>query len=214
VSALPLCSLVSRRLIRPPSDDVSVVAGGVLVALGLVALALLPRDGAIVPLLALAVCGAGLGLALPVLSERALAGGGLQRNALVTVGARHLGLVAALALVAPVLSNTLPSAAHRAERQATAIVLDAPVGLTKKVPVALDLGSAFHRARSGELPNLAAPFDAHGAHSDKDLARTRDTLVGTIHRSIAQAFRASFALCAAFALAAAAVGLAGRRRHA
>ncbi len=27
VSALPLCSLVSRRLIRPPSDDVSVVAG-------------------------------------------------------------------------------------------------------------------------------------------------------------------------------------------
>ena len=214
VSALPLCSLVSRRLIRPPSDDVSVVAGGVLVALGLVALALLPRDGAIVPLLALAVCGTGLGLALPVLSERALAGGGLQRNALVTVGARHLGLVAALALVAPVLSNTLPSAAHRAERQATAIVLDAPVGLTKKVPVALDLGSAFHRARSGELPNLAAPFDAHGASSDKDLARTRDTLVGTIHRTIAQAFRTSFALCAAFALAAAAVGLAGRRRHA
>ena len=133
VSALPLCSLVSRRLIRPPSDDVSVLAGerarrtrarGARPACHAAA--------AILPLLALAVCGTGLGLALPVLSERALAGGALQRNALVTVGARHLGLVAALALVAPVLSNTLPSAAHRAERQATAIVLDAPVGLTKR----------------------------------------------------------------------------------
>ena len=211
VSALPLCSLVSRRLIRPPSDDVSVLAGSVLVALGLAALALLPRGGWILPLLALAVCGTGLGLALPVLSERALAGAALQRNALVTVGARHLGLVAALALVAPVLSHTLPSAAHRAERQATAIVLDAPVGLTKKVPVALDLGSAFHRARSGELPNLAAPFNAHGAGSDNDLARTRDELVGTVHRTVAEAFRTSFALCAAFALAAAAVALAARR---
>ena len=109
------------------------------------------------------------------------------------------------------LSHTLPSAAHRAERQATAIVLDAPVGLTKKVPVALDLGSAFHRARSGELPNLAAPFNAHGAGSDKDLARTRDELVGTVHRTVAEAFRTSFALCAAFALAAAAVALAARR---
>jgi MFS family permease len=213
VTALPVCSLVSRRVLRPPDDDVAAVAGGVLLALGLVALALLPRGGAILPLLALAVCGTGLGLSLPVLSGRALAGGDLQRNAIVTVGARHLGLVAALALVAPVLSDTLPSAAHHAERQATAVLLDSPVGLTTKLPVALDLGSAFHRARSGQLPDLAKPFDDHGARTDSTLAHTRDTLIGAVDRTIARAFRTSFLLCAAFALAAALVVLAGRRRR-
>jgi MFS family permease len=212
VSALPVCSLVSRRLLRPPDDDVAVVAGSVLLALGLVALSLLPRGGPVLPLLALAVCGTGLGLALPVLSVRALSGGALERNALVTVGARHLGLVAALALLAPVLARTLPSAAHHAERQATAVLLDAPVGLTTKVPVAFDLGSAFRRARSGQLPNLAQPFNAHGAGSNNDLAHTRDKLIGAVHRTVARASRTSFLLCAAFALAAAGVGLALRRR--
>lgn len=212
VSALPVCSLVSRRVLGPPGDDVAATAGGVLLALGLAALALLPRGGVVLPLLALAVCGTGLGLALPVLSGRALAGGDVQRNALVTVGARHLGLVAALALVAPVLSDTLPSAAQRAEKQATAVLLDAPVGLPKKLSVALDLGSAFHRARSGQLPDLAEPFDARGARSDAAFARTRDRLIGAVDKTVARAFRASFALCAAFALAASAVALAGRRR--
>lgn len=213
VSALPVCSLVARRVLRPPDADVAAVGGGLLLALGLVALALLPRGGVVIPLLALAICGLGLGLALPVLSVRALSGGALQRNALVTVGARHLGLVAALALVAPVLSNTLPAAAHRAERQATAVLLDAPVGLTTKVPVAFDLGSAFHRARSGQLPNLAEPFDAHGAGSDPELARARDRLIATVDRTVARAFRTSFAVCAAFALAAALVAAAGARRR-
>jgi MFS family permease len=213
VSALPVCSLLAPRLVRPPGDDVAVVAGGSLLALGLVALALLPRGGAILPLVALAICGAGLGLALPVLSTRALAGGALERNALVTVGARHLGLVVALAVLAPVLSHTLPPAAHHAEQQATSVLLDSRAALSKKLGVAIDLGSAFHRARSGDLPNLAQPFDAHGAGSDKDLAHTRDTLVGAVHRTVARSFRSSFAICAAFALAAAVVGLAGRRRH-
>jgi MFS family permease len=212
VSALPVCSLAAPYVLRLPRPGLAPVAGGLLLALGLGALALLPRGGTILPLLALAVCGTGLGLALPPLSAQALGGGALARNALITVGARHLGLVAALALVAPVLSDTLPSAAHRAEQQATAVLLDAPVGLTTKVPVAFDLGSAFHRARSGQLPNLAKPFDDHGADSDVDLARTRDKLIGTVNRTVARAFRTSFALCALFAAAAAVVSLGARRR--
>jgi MFS family permease len=213
VSALPLCSLAAPYIFRLPQRGLAPVAGGLLLALGLVALALLPRGGTILPLLSLAVCGTGLGLALPPLSALALRGGALRRNALVTVGARHLGLVAALALVAPVLSHTLPSAAHRAEQQATAVLLDAPVGLTTKVPVAFDLGSAFHKARSGQLPDLAEPFDDHGARSDADLARTRDRLIGSVNRTVARAFRTSFALCALFAVAAAAVALAMWRQH-
>jgi MFS family permease len=214
VSALPLCSLAAPRLVRPHGDDVAVVGGAALLALGLVALALLPRGGAILPLIALAICGTGLGLALPVLSRRALGGRALQRNALITVGSRHLGLVAALAVLAPVLSHTLPPAAHHAEQQATSVLLDSRAALSKKLAVAIDLGSAFHKARSGDLPNLAKPFNDNGAGSDKDLANTRDALISAVHRTVARSFRSSFAICAAFALAAAGVGLAARRRHA
>jgi len=190
VSVLPLSGLLMRRR--------NAVAGGALLALGLLALALLPTGNVIFPVCALALCGAGLGLALPELSERALRGG-----AVATVAARHLGLVASLALVAPILAHALPPAGRHAELQATKLILDAPVGLATKVPVALDLGSAFQRAQTGEVPDLQAPFDAHGARHDPDLARVRDQLSGAVDRTVAGAFRTSFALCAAFAAAAA-----------
>jgi MFS family permease len=193
VSVLPLAALVTTR--RHAS------AGAALLALGLLALAALPSANAIFPLCALALCGTGLGLALPVLSERALAGG-----AVLTVAARHVGLVASLALVAPILARDLPSAGRHAELQATKLVLESPVGLGTKIPVALDLGRAFHGAQSGEVPDLRAPFDAHGARYDPSLARTRDRLSGAVDRTIAGAFRASFAVCAAFAAVAALIG--------
>ena len=196
VSALPLAGLASGRIPRR-----SVSGGATLLALGLVALALLPSASVVFPLCALALCGAGLGIALPLLSERALAGG-----AVLTVAARHVGLVASLALVAPILAHALPPAGRHAELQATRLILDAPVGLATKVPVALDLGSAFHRAQAGEVPDLRAPFDAHGARHDAHLARVRDDLSGAVDRTIARAFRTSFAVCAAFAAAAALIG--------
>jgi MFS family permease len=190
VSVLPLGALVTRGRAAP--------AGAALLALGLVALALLPGASVLWPLCALGLCGVGLGLALPVLTERALRGG-----AVLTVAARHAGLVVALALVAPILAHELPSAGRHAELQATKLILDSPVGLTTKVPVALDLGRAFNRAKSGEVPDLRAPFNAHGAGDDRALARTRDRLAGSVDRTIAGAFRTSFAVCAAFAAAAA-----------
>ena len=212
VSVLPVASLVVERLARRLADAFATVAGAGLLALGLVALALLPRLGAILPLCALALCGAGLGLALPVLSRRALSGADLSRSTLRTIGARHLGLVAALALVAPLLSNGLPAAADHAKLQATKIVLDAPVGLSTKISVALDLGRAFADAQAGDLPDLRAPFDAHGAGRDPALARARDELVGTVGRTAARAFRTAFALCAAFAAAACVIAVLGRRK--
>jgi MFS family permease len=213
VSALPLASLASGRLSPRLAGSVATTAGAALLALGLLALALLPRVGAILPLCALALCGAGLGLALPVLSRTALSGTDLSRSALRTIGARHLGLVASLALVAPLLSNRLPAAADHAKLQATKIVLDAPVGLSTKIAVALDLGRAFGHAQAGDLPDLRAPFNAHGAKSDPALAHARDQLVGTVGETAARAFRSSFSLCAAFAAAAFAIALFARRRR-
>ena len=93
-------------------------------------------------------------------------------------------------------------------------MLDAPTGLSTKIAVALDLGRAFNRAQAGDLPDLAAPFNAHGADRDAKLAHTRNTLVATVGRTAAAAFRSSFALCAAFAAAACAIALLGTRRRA
>ena len=62
------------------------------------------------------------------------------------------------------------------------------------------------RAQTGEVPDLRAPFDAHGAQHHAALARVRDTLSETVDRTIARAFRTSFAVCAAFAAAAALIG--------
>ena len=150
---------------------------------------------------ALALCGVGLGLSVPVLSDAALdPDAGLARSGTFTIGVRHLGLVLALASIAPLLASNLPSAGHRATLRATAVLLDAPMGLTTKIPVALDLRSAFERARDGQIPDLAEPFNAHGARDDPK------------EETITRSFRSAFLVSAAFAAAALGVAFLFRRR--
>jgi hypothetical protein len=179
----------------------------------LVALALLPSASVALAGSALGLCGVGLGLSVPVLSDAALAPGpALTRSGPLTIGVRHLGLVLALASIAPLLAADLPPAGNRALLRATAVLLDAPVGLTKKVPVALDLRGAFARARAGETPDLAEPFDAHGARDDPALAAARNDLVGTIETTITRAFRPAFLVSAALAALALLAAFLFRRR--
>jgi hypothetical protein len=213
VSVLPAATVAARPLGRLLGPLVSICGGAALLAAGLVALALLPSPSAWFAAAALAFCGIGLGLAVPTLSGAALdPAAGLARSGTFTVGIRHLGLVLALASIAPLLASELPAAGDQAKLRATAVLLDAPLGLSSKVPVALDLASEFDRARAGEIPDLAKPFDNHGAGSDPKLAATRDTLVGAIEETITRAFRPAFALSAALAALALALALVFRRR--
>jgi MFS family permease len=200
VSTLPAAALAARPLARQLSRLTAVWGGAALLAGGLVGLALLPSAGVGYALYALVLCGAGLGLAVPLLSDSALLpGAGLTRSGTLSIGIRHLGLVLALASIAPILASELPPAGDRALLKATAVLLDAPVGLDKKVPVALDLRDAFAEAQVGETPDLAEPFDAHGARNDSALAAARDDLVGTIETTITRASREAFFLSAALA---------------
>jgi predicted MFS family arabinose efflux permease len=213
VSVLPAATLAARPLERRLSPLTSVCAGAALLAAGLVALALLPSASVAFAIGALVLCGAGLGLSVPVLSQAALdPAAGLTRSGTLTIGVRHLGLVLAIASIAPLLASGLPAAGHRAELNATAVLLDAPVGLTTKVPVALDLARAFERARAGEIPDLAQPFNAHGTQHDERLAATRDELVGGIEETITRAFRPAFFLSAGLAALALLTALLFRRR--
>jgi hypothetical protein len=191
----------------------AVCGGAALLAIGLVALALIPSSSAGYVIAALAFCGSGLGLSAPVLSHAALdTRSGLSRSGTLTIGVRHLGLVLALGLIAPLLASTLPPAGHRAELRATAVLLDAPISLRTKLPVAYDLVGLFKQARQGEVPDLAQPFDAHGAGHDATLASVRDRLVGTIEETITRCFRPAFFLSALLAALAIPVALLFRRR--
>ena len=211
VSALPVAALAVRPLRL--SRLTAVYGGSALLAAGLVGLALLPSASVPLAIWALALCGAGLGLAVPVLSDAALdPGAGLTRSGTLTVGARHVGLVLALALIAPLLASKVPAAGDRALLRGTAVLLDAPIGLDKKVPVALDLRKAFDRAQAGETPDLRQPFNAHGAAHDSALAAVRDRLAGAIAATITRASRPAFFLCAGFAALALLLAVAFRRR--
>jgi hypothetical protein len=119
--------------------------------------------------------------------------------------------VLALALIAPLLASKVPAAGDQALLKGTAVLLDAPVGLDKKVPVALDLRKAFARAQAGETPDLKQPFNAHGAQHDSALASTRDRLTGVIAATITRASRSAFFVCASFAALALLVALLFRR---
>ena len=213
VSALPAAALAVRPLERRLPRIAAVCGGAALLAGGLLGLALLPSASAVLAVYALALCGAGLGLAVPLLSQAALdLRAGLVRSGTLTVGVRHLGLVLALASIAPLLASQVPKAGDKALLKATAVLLDSPAGLDKKVPVALDLRSAFAKAREGETPDLREPFNAHGARDDPALASTRDDLVGTIEATITRAFRPAFLLSAGFAALALLAAVVFRRR--
>jgi predicted MFS family arabinose efflux permease len=213
VSVLPVAAIVVRPLEARLPRLAAVCGGAALLAGGLVGLALLPSASVGFAVWALALCGAGLGLAVPVLSDAVLdPGAEMTRSGTLTVGARHTGLVLALAVIAPLLASKVPAAGDQAMLKATAVLLDAPVGLDKKVPVALSLRGAFARAQAGETPDLAQPFDEHGARTDPALAATRDRLLGTIEDTITRASRSSFFVCALFAAAALLVAVVFRRR--
>jgi hypothetical protein len=102
-------------------------------------------------------------------------------------------------VIAPLLASRVPAAGDRALLKGTAVLLEAPIGIDKKVPVALDLRRAFARAQAGETPDLTQPFNAHGARRDSALAAARDRLVGTIESTITRASRSAFFVCAGLA---------------
>jgi MFS family permease len=213
LSVLPAATLAVRPLERRLGGATGVQGGAALLVGGLLGLALLPSTSVGFVVWALALCGAGLGLAIPALSRAALdLGAGPCRSGALTIGVRHLGLVLSLALIAPLLATTLPSAGDRAMLRATAVMLDAPVGLSQKIPIALDLHSDFNQARDGQSPDLARTFDAHGAATDPKLAAARDEVIGVVESTITRAFRSAFLLCAAFAALALALALLMRRR--
>ncbi len=215
VSALPIAALCARPLSARLSGLADVVGGSALLAAGLAALALLPASDPAYAVPALALAGVGLGLALPPLTRASLAReGDLGRSSATSVGMRHVGLVVGLLAVAPLLALELDDAEETATLNATAVILDADLPLTTKVPITLDLYREFQRVPEGEIPNLSTPFEEHGGSGDADVARARDSLLESVQAVLTRAFRSSFVVTALFAVLAGIAGFAFGRRAA
>lgn len=201
VSALPLGTLGARFVIPLVEPWVATMSGAVLLALGLAGLALLPATEVVYPALALGLCGVGLGLAVPVLSNISISvDHGLVRSGAWSIGARHVGLVLALVLIAPLLAWELERGGELATLAGTAEILDAPVPLTDKVPLALDLRDEFERTPRGQIPDLAGAFADHVSEDAPAVAVMQESLLGAIEDVLTRSFRSSFAVSGLFAL--------------
>jgi MFS family permease len=201
VTVMPLAAIAAARLVpRAGSVALRAATGIVLVAGGLCALALLPRAGWAWTVAPQLLIGAGLGLALVAITERALAGRSEQVvHGGWTIASRHAGVVVGLLLLAPVFVSALDRNEELALRAGAAEVLDSRIPPLDKLRVAQDVLVQVEQA-DGELPDVAAAFEDR-----PDTEEYRSLLAGLedqLARAVTDAFSSPFFLAGALALAA------------
>ncbi|HET8525785.1 MAG TPA: MFS transporter [Actinomycetota bacterium] len=213
VSAIPIATVLAGPIASSLPMTLAVGSGAGLLAGGLIGLAFLPSSALGYTIASFALCGFGLGLSVPRLTHAVLGTGtGVGREGTLTVGVRHLGLVLALAIVAPLLTGDLFAAEDVARLNGTAVVIDGRIPATTKVPLALDIRDTIDAAPRGEIPDLAAVFDEHGAGYDPEVRAVQDDLMAAVEAAVTRAFRSSFLFCALLGLLALVPVLAFRRR--
>lgn len=217
VSVVPLAALAAAplaRLTRAP-HDVQVVAGSVLIAGGLAALALLPSAHLGWTVAPQALVGLGLGLTVDRLTAQAME---LRlprvRHAGWTISARHLGVVVGLAILTPIFTADLRDAEQPATEAITALVLDAPLEPQLRIDLAEGLGRELEGQRD-RIPELSRAFDAlELTAAEQPVAdRLERDLDAQLERAATRAFRDSFLAGAGLALLGlVSVVVPGRRR--
>jgi predicted MFS family arabinose efflux permease len=210
VSVIPAGALVGSRI--GGDARARAAAGCALVGAGVLALAFLPDARLLWTVAPQAAAGLGMGLALPAL------GGDLlperdPRDAARLLVLRHVGIVAALVILAPIVSAQLTDSTQRARERGVAVVLDARLPPGDKIRLAPSLlaGVQDDQPRAGLRTALQRGRGTIGAGDRAaydDLARrTDDTLV----LAVGEAFRIAFLVTGALALLAALAVLPRRR---
>ena len=201
VTVMPVAAIATAAIAdRLGNTATRAATGVVLVTGGLTALGVLPGSAwwwTVVPQL---LVGAGLGLALSALTERALHGRSPQAvHGGWTIAARHAGVVLGLLLLTPVFTTALDRNEERALRAGAAAVLDSRIPPLEKLGVAQDV-LAIVRASDREVP------DVRGAFADRpdtpEYRGLEDELVSQLDRAVTAAFSRPFLLAALLALAA------------
>lgn len=214
VSALPIGAAIGEPVARRAAPLAAMAGGVLLVAGGMLALALVGAQQTLYLTLALGLTGLGLGMAVPPLTRLSLAGPDPAAAGSRSVGARHLGLVLGLVLMAPILAADLEQVSDRAVLVGAAHLVDAPLPLGAKVAIGQALEGELARTPAGSVPNL----DTAAAAGEGGDPAVRAALAGELDSLIAPAvtrgFRGSFLLCALLgALALLPLGLLARPRR-
>jgi predicted MFS family arabinose efflux permease len=204
VTTIPLTTALAERLVRGRSPLLLGGAGAILVAAGLVCLALASYRALGLVVFALALCGTGLGLGFPGLTTAALRSAGTPAaRAAKTVAARDAGLVLGLLVLTPVFVHQLNATTASATSEATGAVIIAPIPDSLKFALAPGLQAAATNAPQSSPPNIAPVFDAVSAHADPAdrpaLATLRGRLETIVQHAATHTFKRPFLYAATFA---------------
>ena len=210
VTVMPLAAIVAARTgARISPQWARAASGAILIAGGSAALGWLPHAGAIWTLAPQLAIGAGLGLALSALTERALAGRSEQAvHGGWTIAARHAGIVLALLLLTPIFTADLVRNEEDALAAGTAVVLDSDIPPLEKIGVARDILVAVDEAQEDvTVPDVTEVVD----EDDSAFRELASELQEQLDSAVTNAFSRSFLVAAALGLLALIPILVGRR---
>ncbi|HEV2903291.1 MAG TPA: hypothetical protein VGW30_08535, partial [Gaiellaceae bacterium] len=203
VTVMPIAAILAARFASAIGAAWARAASGViLISGGLAALGWLPEAGAawtVPPQLAI---GAGLGLALSALTERALAGRSSQAvHGGWTLAARHAGVVFGLLLLTPIFTADLARNRDDALAAGTAYVLESRIAPLDKIGVAREILVAVDDAEAeARVPDVGEIVAERGdGPAYRDLA---GSLQEQLDRAATNAFSRSFLAAALLGLAA------------
>jgi len=205
LTVIPVATTLADRLTRGRSPVRLGATGAVVLAAGLVVLALISHRELGLALVALALCGAGLGLSYPPLTDAAIESSNRPAPRVArTVAARDAGLILGLLVLTPIFVNQLNTAPRRAIPPITKAVITAPVPLALKIKLGAGLLQANAKAHPSQLPNIDPAFArvSSGASpaTRAELSRLRDSVQSLIQRAATDSFRRPLIYCAIFAL--------------
>ncbi|MGA9761117.1 MAG: MFS transporter [Gaiellaceae bacterium] len=190
VSAIPVTTFLVQPLAVRVQSRSAAAAGVIALAAGLAGMALLPSRSILWVIASLALAGVGLGVVIPTLSRIALAGGsGGAAAGAWNVAARHVGLVAGLLIVTPLLTSDFSHAGHRAKLQATSAVLEAPLPVKTKLDLAFSLAPVLSRPASKGLPDFTNEIAKRHIGKAAGLGKELDSIV---QAAFTRGFRRSF----------------------
>lgn len=202
VSVIPAAALIAGRVRLDEDSGPIAVAGAIAIGGGLAALGVIPGASADLVVAPQLLIGAGLALALPVLTAAALGKRDPKgERAAETLAARHAGIVVGILVLTPVLSLQLDSQQDAGRDAATALLLDAPLPPQTKIEIGNEVDGTID-ATGGRLPDLAPAFAAVEVESDdaQALAELETGITDQLERAATHAFSLPFIGAAVFAL--------------
>jgi len=190
VSAIPLATFIVQPLAIRVRSRAAAAAGVVALSAGLAGMALLPAHNILWVLASLSLAGIGLGIVIPTLSRIALFGADTGTTAGAwNISARHLGLVAGLLIVTPILTADLSSEGERAKLQGTSAVLDTRLEINTKLQLAFSLVPVLSRPARKGLPYFSAEVKRRRISEATGLGTRLDSIV---EAALTRGFRRSY----------------------